>query len=82
MHGSAALPAPKPIAEGDDVVLHARSRERAKAVADLASRSADVVIVDLASAVETRKLADQVNAIGRMDAVTHNAGIYSQPFGA
>jgi NAD(P)-dependent dehydrogenase (short-subunit alcohol dehydrogenase family) len=65
------------IAEGHDVALHARSRERASAVDDLASRSAGVVVGDLRSAVETRSVADQVNAIGRMDAVIHNAGISS-----
>jgi NAD(P)-dependent dehydrogenase (short-subunit alcohol dehydrogenase family) len=65
------------IAEGHEVVLHARSRERASAVDDLASRAAGVVVGDLASAVETRRLADQVNAIGRMDAVIHNAGAYA-----
>jgi NAD(P)-dependent dehydrogenase (short-subunit alcohol dehydrogenase family) len=62
------------IDEGHDVVLHARSRERASAVDELAPRSAGVVIGDLSSAVETRSVADQVNAIGRMDAVIHNAG--------
>jgi NAD(P)-dependent dehydrogenase (short-subunit alcohol dehydrogenase family) len=61
---------------GHDVVLHARSRERASAVEDLAARSAGVVIGDLSSAVETRSVADQVNAIGPMDAVIHNAGAY------
>jgi NAD(P)-dependent dehydrogenase (short-subunit alcohol dehydrogenase family) len=71
--------AQKLIAEGHDLVLHARSQERAKVVADLASQSAGVVIGDLASAIETRKLADQVNAIGRMNAVIHNAGIYREP---
>src|SRR5436189_5114728 len=65
------------IDEGHEVVLHARSRERASAVDDLASRSAGVVVGDLRSAVETRRVADQVNAIGRMDAVILNAGISS-----
>ena len=64
------------IAEGHEVVLHARSRERAAAVADLALHAAGVVIGDLSSAAETRVLADQVNDVGRMDAVIHNAGIY------
>src|SRR6478752_10841532 len=65
------------IDEGHQVVLHARSRGRASAIDDLAPRSAGVVVGDLASAVETRRIADQVNAIGRMDAVIHNAGISS-----
>ena len=52
------------IYEGHQVVVHARSRERAAAVADLASRSAGVVVGDLGSARETHSVADQVNAIG------------------
>jgi NAD(P)-dependent dehydrogenase (short-subunit alcohol dehydrogenase family) len=64
------------IGEGHEVVLHARSRERAAALSDLAPRAAGVVIGDLRSGAETRGIADQVNALGRMDAVIHNAGIY------
>ena len=67
------------IDEGQDVVLHARTRERAATVSDLAPDAAGVVIGDLASAAETRDLADQVNQIGRMDAVIHNAGVFREP---
>lgn len=67
------------IDDGHQVVLHARSKERAAALADLAPRAAGVVIGDLASAAQTRSLADQVNKIGRMNAVIHNAGIYREP---
>jgi NAD(P)-dependent dehydrogenase (short-subunit alcohol dehydrogenase family) len=67
------------IDEGHQVVLHARSTKRAAALADLAPRAAGVVMGDLASAAETRALANQVNKIGRMDAVIHNAGIYREP---
>ena len=63
---------------GHKVVLHARSAKRAATIASLASRSAGVVVGDLSSAAETRDMADQVNKIGRMDAVIHNAGIYSE----
>ena len=65
------------IDEGHQVVLHARSRQRTSALDDLTPRSAGVVVGDLGSAVETRSVAEQVNAIGRMDAVIHNAGAYS-----
>jgi len=65
------------IDEGHQIVLHARSRERAAALDDLASRSAGVVVGDLSHASDTRSVADQVNAIGRMDAIIHNAGAYS-----
>lgn len=60
------------------MVLHARSSARASAVGDLASHSAGVVLGDLRSAAETRSIAEQINAIGRMDAVIHNAGIYTE----
>jgi NAD(P)-dependent dehydrogenase (short-subunit alcohol dehydrogenase family) len=65
--------------EGHQVVLHARSAQRASALADLKPRAAGVVIGDLASAAQTRAIADQVNKIGRMDTVIHNAGIYREP---
>lgn len=65
--------------EGHEVVLHARSSKRASEIAELASRSAGVVIGDLSSAVETRAIAEQVNQIGQMDTVIHNAGIYLVP---
>jgi NAD(P)-dependent dehydrogenase (short-subunit alcohol dehydrogenase family) len=67
------------IDEGHQVVLHARSKQRSSALADLSPRSAGVVIGDLGSATETRSIADQVNKIGRMDAVIHNAGIFREP---
>jgi len=63
--------------DGHQVVLHARSDERTRAFSDLAPRSAGIVVGDLTSAVETRRVADQVNAMGRMDVVIHNAGTYS-----
>ncbi|AGS20884.1 NAD(P)-binding domain-containing protein [Rhizobium etli bv. mimosae str. Mim1] len=55
--------------QGHEVVLHARSRERAAAIADTSATALGLVIGDLASAAETRSIAEQVNAIGRMDAV-------------
>lgn len=48
------------------------------ALCDLAANAAGIVIGDLRSAAATRSIAEQVNAIGRMDAVIHNAGIYSE----
>lgn len=63
---------------GHKVVLHARSAKRAATLSDLASRCAGVVVGDLSSAAETRSVAEQVNAVGRMDAIIHNAGIYAE----
>jgi NAD(P)-dependent dehydrogenase (short-subunit alcohol dehydrogenase family) len=67
------------MADGHEVVLHARSKERASAIASIASEAAGIVVGDLSSAAETRSVAEQVNRIGRMDAVIHNAGIYLVP---
>jgi NAD(P)-dependent dehydrogenase (short-subunit alcohol dehydrogenase family) len=67
------------LGEGHEVVLHARTRERASALSDLAPGAAGVVIGDLGSAAQTREAADQVNVIGRMDAVIHNAAVFLEP---
>jgi NAD(P)-dependent dehydrogenase (short-subunit alcohol dehydrogenase family) len=67
------------IGEGHEVVLHARSPERAQAVADLAEQAPGVVVGDLSRADDVRHIADQVGAIGRMQAVIHNAGLYEAP---
>jgi NAD(P)-dependent dehydrogenase (short-subunit alcohol dehydrogenase family) len=64
--------------DGHRVVFHARSADRAAVLGELASRAAGVVVGDLRSAAETRSIADQVNAIGRMDAIIHNAGVYAE----
>lgn len=65
--------------EGHEVVLHARSSQRAATLADPAARAADIVIGDLASAADTRAIARQVQKLGRMNAVIHNAGVYREP---
>ncbi|KQT86851.1 SDR family NAD(P)-dependent oxidoreductase [Aurantimonas sp. Leaf443] len=65
--------------EGHDVVLHARSEARAAGLSRSLGRSVPIVVGDLADAAETRAVAEQVNALGRMDAVIHNAGIYLAP---
>ena len=62
---------------GHQVVVHVRDPDRSAAVADLARRGAAVVVGDLASGEQTRRLADQVNELGRMDAIIYNAGVYA-----
>jgi NAD(P)-dependent dehydrogenase (short-subunit alcohol dehydrogenase family) len=60
-------------------VLHARSAERAASAGEIARHALAVVTGDLSSRAETGNVAEQVNAIGRMNAVIHNAGIYTVP---
>src|SRR5690348_9611299 len=57
---------------GHEVVLHARSTERASTLTELASHAAGVAIGDLRSAAGVHRVAEQVNSIGRMNAVIHN----------
>jgi NAD(P)-dependent dehydrogenase (short-subunit alcohol dehydrogenase family) len=61
------------VGDGHAVVRHARSRERAS---ELDNDLGPIAIGDLSSGSETRDLARQVNELGRMDAVIHNAGVY------
>jgi NAD(P)-dependent dehydrogenase (short-subunit alcohol dehydrogenase family) len=61
--------------EGCRVTLHARNEARA-ADARAALGAADGVVVgDLASIAGTRAVAEQANALGRFDAVIHNAAV-------
>jgi len=63
------------IAGGHEVVLHARNAARAEDVRRRLAGAGDVAIGDLAILKETRALAEQVNRLGRCDAVIHNAAV-------
>jgi NAD(P)-dependent dehydrogenase (short-subunit alcohol dehydrogenase family) len=63
------------IAEGHQVVLHARSRARAEQALAAVPGAETTVVGDLASLEQTRGVARQVNKLGRFDAVIHNAAI-------
>jgi len=65
------------LVDGHEVIIHARSAERLAAANGLIGRGASAVVGDLADQDQTRALADQVNHLGQVDAVIHNAGIYS-----
>jgi NAD(P)-dependent dehydrogenase (short-subunit alcohol dehydrogenase family) len=75
--GLGRLAAQTLLEEGHELVLHVRSTGRLPAVRDLAERGAAVVIGDLSYMEETRGIARDVNSLGRMDAVIHNAGVYT-----
>ena len=65
--------------DGHKVVIHARSTSRLAAVRDLLESGAEVVVGDLSDLAQTRDVAAQVNRLGSMDAVIHNAGVISGP---
>lgn len=63
--------------QGHEVVVHVRSQARLSAVKELVDQGAIATIGDLSDLAQIRDLASQVNAIGPMDAVIHNAGVIS-----
>jgi NAD(P)-dependent dehydrogenase (short-subunit alcohol dehydrogenase family) len=67
-------------ADGHRVVLHARSARRADDTRTSLPTAEAVVVGDLSSIAGMRDVANQANALGRFDAVIHNAGIgYREP---
>jgi NAD(P)-dependent dehydrogenase (short-subunit alcohol dehydrogenase family) len=62
--------------QGHEVVLHARSEQRAEQAMNKVPGAVGVLIADLSSMEETKNLASEANAKGRFYAVIHNAGVY------
>jgi NAD(P)-dependent dehydrogenase (short-subunit alcohol dehydrogenase family) len=62
-------------ADGHHVTLHGRNETRAAEARDELPGARDSVIGDLASVSDVMGIAEQANALGRYDAVIHNAGI-------
>jgi NAD(P)-dependent dehydrogenase (short-subunit alcohol dehydrogenase family) len=74
--GLGNLAAQRLIAQGHQVVLHARNAARAKVAIIHASGAWNCLVGDLAKRDEMLDLARQVNTLGAFDAVIHNAGVY------
>ena len=67
------------LASGHEVVVHARHAGRLAAVRDLLDRGAMGVVGDLSDLEQTRDVAEQVNRLGPVGAVIHNAGVFRGP---
>jgi len=65
------------ISQGHKVVLHARNAARGNEALAKAAGAETVVTANLTSIEETIRLAEKVNALGKFDAVIHNAGVYN-----
>lgn len=74
--GLGQLAAKELIKLGHQVVLHARNADRKKYALQKIPGPIDVLIADLSSIDETKKLAVQANALGKFDVIIHNAGVY------
>ncbi len=77
--GLGQLAAKALIDQGHQVVLHARNNKRGQEALDEVPGAETVVTADLGSIDETKQLAAKVNALGKFDAVIHNAGVYQAP---
>lgn len=63
------------LADGHDVILHARNAQRADHTRRHAPTAREVLIGDLRSMTVVREMATQANTLGRFDAVIHNAAV-------
>jgi len=74
--GLGQLAAKSLVDQGHQVVLHARNAERGDYAKEKVPGAEHVILGDLSNIDEIKKIADQTNALGRFDAVIHNAGVY------
>lgn len=63
------------LAAGHEVIFHARNRARAGELKREVPGASKIVVGDISTVAGAMNIADQVNAIGRVDAVIHNAGL-------
>ena len=63
------------LANGHDAIFHARNAARAEDIKREVDDASSVVVGDISTATGALVLADQVNALGPVDAVIHNAGV-------
>jgi len=63
------------IEQGHEVVVHGRNEGRSREALAAAPGARGVVSGDLSTIAGTRRVADEVNKLGLVDAVIHNAGI-------
>ena len=74
--GLGQLAAKTLVKQGHAVVIHARNESRGQQAVDKVPDAETVVTGDLSDIQETKQLASKVNALGKFDAVIHNAGVY------
>lgn len=74
--GLGQLAAKALVAQGHEVVLHARNAERAQYAHQQVPGAMHALVGDLSNVEEIKRIANETNALGRFDAVIHNAGVY------
>lgn len=76
--GLGLMAATKLVELGHQVVIHARNASRAEEARRALPQAEAIVTGDVETIAETKHLAAQVNALGRFDAVIHNAAVGSR----
>jgi NAD(P)-dependent dehydrogenase (short-subunit alcohol dehydrogenase family) len=77
--GLGRLTAQSLMSAGHQLVVHARNRKRAATLDALVGSGAELVIGDLADRDDVRRIAAELAAAPPLDAVIHNAGVWSGP---
>ncbi|MGI5379937.1 SDR family NAD(P)-dependent oxidoreductase [Streptomyces sp. CA-251387] len=67
------------LSAGHEVVVHARNQERAAGLKALVDRGAHLVMGDFTDRDAVRRIAAELNDAKPLDAVIHNAGVWSGP---
>jgi NAD(P)-dependent dehydrogenase (short-subunit alcohol dehydrogenase family) len=75
--GLGRLSAEALLADGHDVVAHARNEARAAVLQPLVDRGASVVVGDFSDADAVRRIAAELHDAAPLDAVIHNAGVWN-----
>lgn len=75
--GLGRLAAESLLEAGHDVVVHARNADRARVLEPLVGRGAQLVIADLSDRDAVRRAAASLTGEPALDAVIHNAGVFS-----
>ena len=67
------------LAQGHDVVVHARNQDRAASLEPLLRRGAGMVVGDFSDREAVCRIADELNDRNPVDSVIHNAGVWRGP---
>ena len=73
--GLGLLAGKKLLAKGHDVIFHSRNAARTEEIKRDVADASSIVIGDISTVSGALDVAEQVNALGRVDAVIHNAGV-------
>jgi NAD(P)-dependent dehydrogenase (short-subunit alcohol dehydrogenase family) len=65
--------------QGHQIVLHARNSERGRYAKQQVPGAEHIISGDLSDIDEIKNVAYEADALGRFDAVIHNAGVYRAP---